>query len=304
MIDLARLRHAVAVATEGSFSAAAELVHITQPALSRSIQTLEAQYGVVLFERGRSGAKLTLNGAEFIDIARDMIRRASSVDEQLQSVGRGRRAVVNFGVGSVSAASFLPDILTTIARPEVELRIHIGRNGALELLLRHGEIDFFLGGMHPGEGFNAAAQGFSIHELSGINVGLLVRTGHPLLDTDMGATKLSTFPVAAGAFVRDMLSPMTMKKIGLQSPSVELDDYSVLAALVRVSDHILIASSILPRVRPELGLTLLPVPVTADDMPQLALVSSAPDRLSEASRGVADAICQRIADLARAFSPP
>lgn len=121
MVDLTKLRHAVAVAREGSFSAAAELVHISQPALSRSIQMLEARYGMVLFERGRAGARLTLQGAEFIGIAEELLRRAASVDEQLQLVGRGRPAEVSFGIGSASAASFLPDILASLVGDDVRL---------------------------------------------------------------------------------------------------------------------------------------------------------------------------------------
>ena len=298
MIDLTKLRHAIAVAREGSFSAAAELVHISQPALSRSIQMLEARYGMVLFERGRAGARLTLKGAEFIEIAEELLRRASSADEQLQLVGRGRPAEVSFGIGSASAASFLPDILASVIGDSVRLRIRIAANGALELLLRHGEIDFFVGGMHQGESLNASAHGFVVRELPGIHVGLLVRHGHPLVGEEPTPAALSRFPVLAGAFVRDALSPLTLDRMGLQVPSIQLDDYGILASVARRSDHLLISSEILPLVRPELGLTLLPARLTTDEMPRLALVSSARGVLPAAAQRVAEIVANQVSRLA------
>lgn len=298
MIDLPKLRHAVAVAREGSFSAAAEFVHISQPALSRSIQMLEARYGVVLFERGRSGARLTLQGAEFIEVAEDLLRRAASVDEQLQLVGHGRSAEVSFGIGSASAASFLPDILAAVIKHDVRLRIRISANGALELLLRHGEIDFFVGGMHRGESLNASAHGFVVRELPGIHVGLLVRQGHPLLAEEPTSAALSRFPVLAGAFVRDALSPLTLDRMGLQVPSIQLDDYGILASVARQSDHILISSEVLPHVRPELGLTSLPVRLTSEDLPRLALVTSARTALPAATQRVIGIVADQVSRLA------
>ncbi len=303
MIDLPRLRHAVAVAREGSFSAAAEFVHISQPALSRSIQMLEAQYGLVLFERGRAGARLTLQGAEFIEVAEDLLRRAASVDEQLQLVGRGRSAEVSFGIGSASAASLLPDILATVVERDIRLRIRIAANGALELLLRHGEIDFFVGGMQQGESLNASAHGFVVRELPGVHVGLLVRHGHPLLTEEPTSLALSRYPVLADAFVRDALSPLTLDRMGLQIPSIQLDDYGILASVAQQSDHILIGSEILPHVRPEFGLKLLPVRLTSNELPKLALVTSAKVTLSAAAqqivRIVADQVSRSAAVCAR-----
>jgi DNA-binding transcriptional LysR family regulator len=58
-MELRRLRHFLAVAEHGNFGRAAATSHITQPALSRSIQALEAEVGAVLFDRRPSGVELT-----------------------------------------------------------------------------------------------------------------------------------------------------------------------------------------------------------------------------------------------------
>jgi DNA-binding transcriptional LysR family regulator len=58
-IDLRKLRYFLAVAVESNFGRAAARLHMTQPALSRQIQSLETEVGVRLFERDRQGARLT-----------------------------------------------------------------------------------------------------------------------------------------------------------------------------------------------------------------------------------------------------
>jgi DNA-binding transcriptional LysR family regulator len=65
-MDLNKLRHAVVIAREGSFSAAAAAIPMSQPALTRSIQSLEDKYGITLFERGRSGVRLTPDGERLV----------------------------------------------------------------------------------------------------------------------------------------------------------------------------------------------------------------------------------------------
>ena len=73
MIDLNRLRHFVVVAEAGSYAEAAAQLHLSQPALSRSIQALERQYGAAFFDRGRSGATLTPFGRQFLARAQDLL---------------------------------------------------------------------------------------------------------------------------------------------------------------------------------------------------------------------------------------
>ena len=82
IIDLQKLRHAVAISRAGSYNAAAREICISQSALTRSVNLLEETYGVRLFERGRSGAKLTLEGAQFIKVAEDALRGAQIAHEQ------------------------------------------------------------------------------------------------------------------------------------------------------------------------------------------------------------------------------
>jgi len=77
--DTPLLRHFLAVATEGSISAACTRLAVTQPALTKSIQRLEAQLGVKLFERLPRGMALTRYGNTLLPHARRIEAEDSGV---------------------------------------------------------------------------------------------------------------------------------------------------------------------------------------------------------------------------------
>src|SRR5205814_8278769 len=64
-MDLRRFQHVVTLAEEGNFRRAAERVHLSQPAFSRSIQAAEGELGLPLFDRGATEARCTPAGAFF-----------------------------------------------------------------------------------------------------------------------------------------------------------------------------------------------------------------------------------------------
>lgn len=74
---LRQLRILAAIATEGSFSAAAKRLHLTQPAISQQIRRLEDRCGMALLERNRRSVLLTQAG-------REVVRAAQAVDRELK----------------------------------------------------------------------------------------------------------------------------------------------------------------------------------------------------------------------------
>lgn len=91
-MDLRRLQHFVTIARLRSYHRAAEHLHLSQPALSRSIQALEAQYQVRLFDRGRGGIELTSIGAQLLKRAEDLLHNAGSMEELLRGAAEGSMA--------------------------------------------------------------------------------------------------------------------------------------------------------------------------------------------------------------------
>ena len=274
MVDLQKLRHAIAVSRAGSYSAAAKEIRISQSALTRSVNLLEQAYGVRLFERGRSGAKLTLEGAQFIKVAEDALRAAQIAHDQLARLPLIQVPLVSFGMGPMTAASLLPDLLPLLRDERARYRVRVQSNSALQLMLRQGELDFFLGGMRKGAEFHAIANQFSVQPIATAPMNLLVRPGHHLLTQTLTPEAVSLFPTAGGSFVRETFGLATIARYGLQEPSLELDDYQLLMRFVLGSDHILICNRMLAR--SDLGSRLIPLDLTIDIANQSvwAIVSS------------------------------
>lgn len=101
-MELRHLRYFHAVAEEGSFSAAAERLHISQPPLSRQIQDLEAEVDVTLFERGRHGARLTTAGEALYKSTQRLMCELDSSLEHARSVAAGRHGRVRVGYSQIA----------------------------------------------------------------------------------------------------------------------------------------------------------------------------------------------------------
>ena len=302
-MDLVKLRHAIAVAREGSYGAAAAKLNLSQPALSRSIQSLEADYAIRLFERGRGGAKLTPVGAEFISVAQNLVHRAMTGDEQLRQIVSGQGRPVSFGLGPITAGVVLPAVLRDLVADGTQLRVRVESVATLQMLLRQGEIEFYVSGLPLGLEQRTAGARFRIRRIPFSGLGLLVRRGHPLLGIRPDPSVLHSYPTACGTFFREVVSSARLARLGLRLPSVELDDYGMLAALARDTDFIVIATTLLPPARPELGLVALPTGIAVDDM-EWGLVSSEQDMLSGAASRVATRIFDQLALYVEASRAP
>ncbi|WP_405009370.1 LysR family transcriptional regulator [Kitasatospora sp. NBC_01539] len=106
MIDLSRLRVLVAVAREGSITAAAEALHYAQPSVSHQLAKLEAEAGVPLLQRMGRGIRLTEAGRLLVDRAEAILAQVESVHAELDELA-GLRA------GRVRLAAF-PSALATL----------------------------------------------------------------------------------------------------------------------------------------------------------------------------------------------
>ncbi|HEX7650365.1 MAG TPA: LysR family transcriptional regulator [Noviherbaspirillum sp.] len=142
--DLADLRAFVAVAELNSFRAAAESIHLSQPALSRRVEKLEAALGIRLFDRTTRSVSLTAVGRDFSKKARALL---DDLEDSLLSM----REVASSQVGEVVIACipsavyyFLPQVLKEYHAQYPRIRVRIlddGANAVLESVTR-GEADF------------------------------------------------------------------------------------------------------------------------------------------------------------------
>ncbi|PPG53324.1 LysR family transcriptional regulator [Rathayibacter sp. AY2B3] len=146
VMDLEQLTGFVEVARLGSFTRAADELHLAQPSLSRRIAALEQDLGSELFHRARSGSTLTPAGELLLPLARRMLADAGSVRRELAELAGLERGRVRFGATPTLCISLVAEVLHAFhsAHPAVEL--HLAEDGSRSLFdrLARGELDLAL----------------------------------------------------------------------------------------------------------------------------------------------------------------
>lgn len=93
MIELYEMRQFVAFADTGTLSEAAEILHLSQPALSRNMKKLEDDLGVILFERRKNRLELNENGKYVLELARMLLDDADSLTAKVRDFDRKNRTI-------------------------------------------------------------------------------------------------------------------------------------------------------------------------------------------------------------------
>ena len=145
-MDLKRLQHLVALADERNFSRAAERVHLSQPAFSRSVQAAEAELGLHLFDRGNLEVTCTSAGHFFIERARELLFNSRCLERDLRLFRDQSIGDLAIGVGPFPAATIVPALMIELrARyPGINSRVEVNNWKYLVEHLRSEELDFFV----------------------------------------------------------------------------------------------------------------------------------------------------------------
>lgn len=130
----------LALAQTLSFSRAAEMIHLSQPALSANIQRLEETIGARLFDRDTRTVTLTAAGKEFADIATGLKNHAEKGLAHMRDFAVGKRGHLNIAVAPLVAASSLPHVLVNYrnAHPNIKLRIYDELSNICAEMVRSG----------------------------------------------------------------------------------------------------------------------------------------------------------------------
>src|SRR3954447_11962925 len=123
MFDVKQLRVLKAVADHGSFSAAADALSYSQPAISQQVAALEKRAGTTLVDRGRRGVRLTDAGQALVEHAEVVIARLAAAEAELEAIAGIRGGRVRLASFPTAGASLLPPAVAefTTCHPDVEL---------------------------------------------------------------------------------------------------------------------------------------------------------------------------------------
>lgn len=307
-----KLRHVLALHEEGSFVKAAARVNVTQSALSRSIQALESDLQLTLFDRTRDGVVATAAGRHFIARAQQVARMLSGFEHDMRALRGGAAGVLRFGIGPFPASSFLTDALAGLARECRELRVSVEINNAATLAehLKAERIEFFIADTSQLREDREIAI-TPLARQSGI---VACRAGHPLAASSNAPdmAQLARFGFASVHFPPADHLPSEIQQLlrawtgGATEPAplaLSCDNLDVLKRVVLQSDLILMSTRAVVREELERGeLVELPLP-GADAVAVTMGVASLRDRsLSPA----AQAVISRMRDVSAALesAPP
>ena len=146
MLEVRRLRVLTAVARHGSFSAAAEALGYTQPAISRQIATLEAEVGTTLVRRVPQGAVLTDAGRLLAERGAAVLAYLQDTEDELRSLCGLQSGTLRLATFASAAGSIVPRAVARFRdrHPDVELTVAMFDPDESIPRLRAGEFDLVL----------------------------------------------------------------------------------------------------------------------------------------------------------------
>lgn len=138
-----QLQYAVQLAEEGSFSALAQKLNISQPALSKQILSLENELGVRLFDRNTSPVTLTAAGAYFVREARVLLHRQQQLEHAMEQFRDGQRSRLVIGATPFRSSYILPRLIRRLREqyPDVQVEVIEEGNSLLRKDVIEGRFD-------------------------------------------------------------------------------------------------------------------------------------------------------------------
>lgn len=173
-----QLRCFLAVADYLNFTRAAEALHVTHPAVSQQIRSLERELGATLFERSTRSVRLTEAGRSFLGDARQMLEIAERARHRFGAGDETAIETLNLAAGSYPALFSMADALTVLRaeRPALHPRLHVVPFQHIYRRLADGDFDAVVGFREAA----GATMGASFIELAQAPVTCVCTADHPL----------------------------------------------------------------------------------------------------------------------------
>ncbi|MEJ8848550.1 LysR family transcriptional regulator [Variovorax rhizosphaerae] len=241
-MNIRQLKHFLAVIDLGSLAAAAEMVHLSQPALSRSLRALEDALRVPLFDRQDRRLRPTPYALAYVERARRMVFDENEGARSLALMRDGELGSLAFGMGS-SIAKFLlaPLMLEMLARaPGLRMSAMVQSTDVLHAALLKEQLDFFIGDVRIAQ----HDPDMVTEALYPCTFGWFARAGHPLAASgDIAMARLSAYPLISAGYADETVERRIADLYGLTMPisqhfALSTSDLSTVHALLASSDAV------------------------------------------------------------------
>ena len=183
MLDLYKLQIFVTVAQEGSFSAAAERLYVTQSAVSQQIKTLEKQLGRSLFQRGRRGVKLTAHGDILLRYSQQIFALLEEAENALVDVENLAEGRLSIGATPGISIYLVPDWVQRFRAqyPQLSVALKTGVTAQIVADVLAKQIDL---GFVEGELDDLKPQRLNVIALEEVEQMVIVGFKHPWWDKE------------------------------------------------------------------------------------------------------------------------
>ncbi len=190
--DWNRARAFLVTAEEGSLSAAARAMGMTQPTLGRQVDALEAELGVILFERAGRGLILTPSGIELLDHVRAMGEAAGRMSLAASGQSQTLEGSICLTASEIESAYLLPPIIARLRQraPGIEVEV-VASNAAMDLKRR--EADIAIRSFRPTQPDLIAKRLNDQHARFYATPAYLARIGNPATPADLGRADFISF---------------------------------------------------------------------------------------------------------------
>jgi DNA-binding transcriptional LysR family regulator len=243
-MTLVQLKHLIELAHSGSFSRAALKLHLTQPALSRSVKALEDELGQPLFDRIGRRNELTPFGEHVVQRARVLVDEANELRLTSLQLQKGEIGQFRVGMGSGPGAMLMTPLLMLMAQEHPKGHIDISRGSTTLLVqaLRDRTLDALvldIRSLQPATDLKVEA----LQEMKGT---FMCRKQHPLAKKrSVPFEMLLDYPIASTP-LSDEVARMLMERFGPrghpdQLVTLRCEEISSLIEVARHSDAVVLA---------------------------------------------------------------
>ncbi len=242
-MTLVQLKHLIELASNGSFSQSAIKLHLTQPALSRSIKALEDELGQPLFDRIGRKNELTVFGAHIAHQARILLDEANELRQTSMQLQKGEIGQLRIGMGSGPGVMLMTPLLLLMAteHPRAHLDISRGSTTLLVQALRARLLDALILDVRS----LPPSVDLKIEALQEMQGSFMCRPDHPLAkEIRVPFATLRQYPVASTP-LSDEIARILMERYGPQAHPDELinlrsEEISSLLDVARMSDTVVL----------------------------------------------------------------
>jgi len=236
MRDIKHLKQLVALYEAGSITAAAEVLHISQPALTVHLSRIESDLGEQLFVRSVKGLSATPLGRTVYERSKRMLQYWAAFDSDINLLAGGDTGEIRVVCGPVIEQGILPDACVRFLQdfPRVKLKVDALNPDQMLDRLNSGTTDIAIGSFQNVDGVGTEAL-----NSRDMPIKFYVRPEHPLLNMENWQERMKDYPLAGPQIPLDSMRWIDQSGLLVTERSLASNSYALLKYVASKADYVI-----------------------------------------------------------------